>query len=405
VNALAAGDQAGDRLLSDLRQALRNGTLAAGTRVAPLRELAERYGLHASRAQRVIRRLAREGLLVCRRGDGTFVAEAATGTPESARPQIPAESVTVVLPPFAFGHDGRSGSADGTVVGTDFVRGIEDVLGSGPAAYRIIRGSDDLPPDALAHKGGGRRCLIGFQGGPPRMMTAARSATGDGTQVILAETDDQHADWALCLRVDAARGIGLAVSHLAELGHRRLLFVGWAEARTAATTFWWVHEREAACRTAAAAAGVEVAVAAIGGAFSQPQADADWAALLDAQFRRAGRPTALICANDILAEAALRHCERHGLRLPTDLSVTGFDDSGAALVQGLTTVHRHFREQGRLAALTARQFIAGGAPLHGRLALTPTLIIRRTTGPAPAAKLPVAPDRRVSRAAKQRATA
>jgi DNA-binding LacI/PurR family transcriptional regulator len=54
----------------------------------------------------------------------------------------------------------------------------------------------------------------------------------------------------------------------------------------------------------------------------------------------ARRPTALLCSNDLLAMRALRAAHRCGLRVPQDLSVTGFDGIalGAELVPSLATV-------------------------------------------------------------------
>ena len=44
------------------------------------------------------------------------------------------------------------------------------------------------------------------------------------------------------------------------------------------------------------------------------------------------RPTALICGNDVLAAGAIGEARRRGLRLPEQLSVTGFDDIDLAEV-------------------------------------------------------------------------
>ncbi|MGJ8621490.1 MAG: LacI family DNA-binding transcriptional regulator [Yoonia sp.] len=64
------------------------------------------------------------------------------------------------------------------------------------------------------------------------------------------------------------------------------------------------------------------------------------------------RPTAVLCGNDVLAVGALMQARKMGLRVPEDVSVTGFDDIELAqvAVPGLTTVHVPHREMGRLAA-------------------------------------------------------
>jgi DNA-binding LacI/PurR family transcriptional regulator len=59
--------------------------------------------------------------------------------------------------------------------------------------------------------------------------------------------------------------------------------------------------------------------------------------------------TALICTSDILALGALEEAARRGLRVPQDLSVTGFDGIAEAEQAGLTTVRQPMLEKGRAA--------------------------------------------------------
>ncbi|MEM6467087.1 MAG: LacI family DNA-binding transcriptional regulator [Pseudomonadota bacterium] len=64
------------------------------------------------------------------------------------------------------------------------------------------------------------------------------------------------------------------------------------------------------------------------------------------------RPTAVMCVNDVLAVGALQRAREMGLRVPDDLSITGFDDIELAKVvtPQLTTVHVPHRQMGQLAA-------------------------------------------------------
>jgi LacI family transcriptional regulator len=61
-------------------------------------------------------------------------------------------------------------------------------------------------------------------------------------------------------------------------------------------------------------------------------------------------PEALICANDNMAIGAIKAFEEHGIKVPEDISVTGFDDSDAAAMSGLTTISIPRYESGYLAA-------------------------------------------------------
>lgn len=64
------------------------------------------------------------------------------------------------------------------------------------------------------------------------------------------------------------------------------------------------------------------------------------------------RPSAIVCGNDVLAAGALIACRSMGLRIPEDVSVTGFDDIDLAVVldPALTTVHVPHRRMGQAAA-------------------------------------------------------
>jgi len=64
------------------------------------------------------------------------------------------------------------------------------------------------------------------------------------------------------------------------------------------------------------------------------------------------RPTAVICGNDILATGAVKRAKSIGLRVPEDISITGFDDIEVSTIiePGLTTVHIPHREMGKIAA-------------------------------------------------------
>ena len=97
-----------------------------------------------------------------------------------------------------------------------------------------------------------------------------------------------------------------------------------------------------------------------------PAADPDAATLVDGDYSEASgyraaskllaakrhRPTAIICANDMMAIGAIRCCRERGLAVPADVSITGFDDiPGAELLDPpLTTVSQPGFDMGAAAA-------------------------------------------------------
>jgi len=94
------------------------------------------------------------------------------------------------------------------------------------------------------------------------------------------------------------------------------------------------------------------------------------------------RPTALLCLSDRLAQGALRTAARLGLRVPDDLSITGFDDAPPAANLGLTTIRQPSRRKGQLPMQALLRLLDQSA-LDAARRLPTKLLIRASTGPAP----------------------
>ncbi|MBB5436234.1 LacI family transcriptional regulator [Nocardiopsis composta] len=200
-----------------------------------------------------------------------------------------------------------------------------------------------------------------------------------GTPVVLV---DRPARGDLCsVAVDDVLGGDIAAEHLLAAGHRRLAFVG------GPLPLGQVADR---------LSGARRALQRTGGADLQV---VETAALTIAEGRRAAehiaalpaghRPTAVFCANDLLALGVLRQCAALGLRVPEDIALVGYDDiefAEAAAVP-LTSVRQPRRLLGRTAAelLLAEARDTGGHE-HRRILYDPELIVRASTsGPAPSA--------------------
>ncbi len=96
------------------------------------------------------------------------------------------------------------------------------------------------------------------------------------------------------------------------------------------------------------------------------------------------RPTALACFNDKTAVGALAAASERGLRVPEDLSVTGFDDIDLAQATSpmLTTVRQPLAEMGRMAVSLLIRLLDGHQVDALHVELATDLIVRGSTGPA-----------------------
>ena len=93
--------------------------------------------------------------------------------------------------------------------------------------------------------------------------------------------------------------------------------------------------------------------------------------------------TAITCGNDILALGALHAAQKRGIKVPEDLSITGFDNIEIVpfLTPSLTTLNVPSRRMGEKAAKYLLRQIENKTRNIERLELDAELIIRDTTGP------------------------
>lgn len=131
--------------------------------------------------------------------------------------------------------------------------------------------------------------------------------------------------------VDGTRGMRLAVDHLILQGHERIGLISWPEgsrigdlrmqgyleamqlANLSVRDSWIAHSRNM-----------------LEDAFQATQQ------ILSSK----PRPTAIVCANDVMAFGAKRYVETQGLEVGTDIALTGYDDTPVAEMIGLTSIRQ-----------------------------------------------------------------
>lgn len=95
--------------------------------------------------------------------------------------------------------------------------------------------------------------------------------------------------------------------------------------------------------------------------------------------------TAIVCASDMMALGAISQCRSRGLRVPEDISVTGFDDSSlfAHTDPPLTTLRQPVQSICRSAVSTLVSDINGERSRPTEVLFDAELIVRRSTAAAP----------------------
>ena len=187
---------------------------------------------------------------------------------------------------------------------------------------------------------------------------------GQGLPVIAVARKVRGVD---AVRSDDAYGATLAVTHLAELGHRGITHLNGGRAPGAA-------ERRNGLRRAAAALGVETTL--VDGGLTEREGAAAAQSLLQSTL-----PTAIFAFNDRCALGVVDVLIRAGVRVPEDVSVVGFDDSplaGLAHVD-LTTVGQDSRQLADSAVARAIERIDGQVAAGADLVCEPRLVVRSST--------------------------
>jgi DNA-binding LacI/PurR family transcriptional regulator len=169
-------------------------------------------------------------------------------------------------------------------------------------------------------------------------------------------------------------GSRAATEHLIELGHRRIAYVGDRSGYQTDT------ERLKGYKQALAAAGIAFAaeLAVLGN--GRPEGAL---AAVDGLLKMAEPPTAVCCYNDMTALGAMRAIRARGLRVPEDVSVTGFDDLFFAeyLEPSLTTVRQPMRRMGEMAMENLLTLMSGEESV-AQVKVEAELIVRGSTGRA-----------------------
>ena len=183
--------------------------------------------------------------------------------------------------------------------------------------------------------------------------------------------------------LDQKRAAELALRHLYQLGHRKIAFMRGGSHSSDADDRW--NCLMAVAKDLKLTVSPENCVQ-LQLRVSTPELGFEPANEL---LTRGGDFTALVAFNDIAAIGAIRACMNHGLRVPEDISVVGFDDiQGAAFHNpSLTTIRQPLHQMGLVAARILLQRIRGQATFPDVVPIHPELVIRESTCP-PGAKRP-----------------
>lgn len=240
------------------------------------------------------------------------------------------------------------------------------------AGYAVFLGHTDEDPareDLLLTRFA--KQVDGFVIASSRMTEAAIRAHAERHPVVLINRDVTRIARVL---IDTTRGVTEAVAHLAELGHRRIAYLG------GPSRSWSNSERRRTVKRVGEKAGLSVEMMP-GRRSSYELGREAVPAIL------ATGVTAVIAFDDLLAHGVLTGLAERGIDVPGEISVIGCDDVLAAQTYPpLTTVSSRAAEAGTAAVeMLAGRLSSEVSGADNRLLLDTSLVLRATTAAAPKA--------------------
>lgn len=343
-----------------------------------VRQLAERHAVSLATAQKVVKRLKEEGLLTSDSTRSTRIGAAATlprpaRAPRGSSPRRLGLVVTDITNPF-------------------FGRVCRDVQrAAGDLGYQVLTASSqsDFQRERQAIVG---FLEIGVEGllicpGLDKACSALyRGLIDRGVRLSFVSRRAEGIEADFVVAHNFVGGAAVA-GHLLSLGYESFGYLAFGPRLKR-------DERLQGFRSALLEEGVELS--------EDHVADGDGRDIVhgyrgvERLFDRGRRPRAVFAFNDLLAIGALHYCQDHGLAVPKDVAIVGFDNLPQCRVTSppLTSVAYPVQSIARLAVQNLVDRIEGASerPPH-RILLEPHLVVRESTDPrACGTRRPAAPQ-------------
>ncbi len=198
-----------------------------------------------------------------------------------------------------------------------------------------------------------------------------------GLKIPIVLINNQHPDepdeFIYSVMIDNIKASTQVMKHLIGLGHKRIAYIGDQSGFQSDT------ERFAGYRQSLAFAGYPFLPELVVHGDGKPEGGKQ---AMEKLLSLPTPPTAVFCYNDMSALGALRAIYRHGIKVPDDISIVGFDDLAIASYTSplLTTVGQPKHQMGRMAMETMLKILSG-VDSKTNIKVNGELIVRESTAP------------------------
>lgn len=350
------------QLLTYFRERIRNGTMGAGSRLPTELEIARQHQISRGTVRQAFNILVNEGLLERTPGRGTFVKE-------FTKPELrhPAKRLGLLL------------SLPTLQLSMDILVGVVQAAKARSYEVSVVYAENNPSQQARDISWLKTNQVNGIILLPIDNAVAddtPRQLQQDGTPLVLIDRyiPDFETDYVVS---DNAGGGYRATEHLIILGHTNIGFA-YSDAANLQTTS--VKDRWRGYCQALQEYNLTYAETLIFPDMPLPPPAAPNA--YDAFILDPNRPAAVFAVNDTVALAILQAAQRHGVRVPDDLALVGFDDLSFAayLTPPLTTVMQPRLEIGVRAANLLINRVEGQISPPQHIEIPTNLLVRASCG-------------------------
>ncbi len=295
---------------------------ALGTEVA----IAEEFGVSRMTTRKAVEQLVEDGLVERRAGVGVFLCE----------PENVVRNYRFIAGNLLWDATMRTASAfQRTLVAK---KGMVELRDAGGDTKRLVAEIRALPNSGLT---GAAIYSIHDEA----VGVAIAEVVSGGFPLVVIDEDFASRASATSIVSDNALGGRLAAERLIHAGHRELAFIGDYAADTVRAR--WAGFKQIAETSSLKPVRIELKTADRLGDWTHSIHDATRRLL-----KRKVRPTGIFCSCDAVARHVLRALEAHGVQVPRDASLIGFDDDPIAewTTPALTTIRQDFAALGKTAA-------------------------------------------------------